>query len=69
MKKNNLVECNVVEKTVAILLILLQLNLIAFKLFGLVTWSWWIVLFPILLPAALTLLMFIVIWLFFKFMI
>ena len=66
MKKNNLVECGVGEKTVAILLILLQLNLIAFKLFGLVTWSWWVVLFPILLPAAITLLMFIAIWLFFK---
>ncbi len=66
MKKNNLVECNVVEKTVGILLGFVQANLIAFKLFGLVTWSWWIVLFPILFPAALVLVMFIVIWVFFK---
>lgn len=26
----------------------LQLMLIAFKLFGIINWSWWIVLFPII---------------------
>lgn len=39
----------------AVLAVVLTIAMVTLKLMGLVSWSWWVVLFPLWLPAALLL--------------
>jgi hypothetical protein len=41
-------------------LVLLFLGLVALKLFGIITWPWWLVALPLLAPAAWVLVVLIV---------